>query len=122
MILRAFAGQGVKFAERTTTITLLTLLIAVICQVARADDAGIEFFEKKIRPVLVEHCLKCHATDSKKIGGGLLLDHRDGARKGGDSGAAVEPGKPETSLLIKAIRYDDDSLKMPPKGKLPAAD
>ncbi|MES2791092.1 MAG: PSD1 and planctomycete cytochrome C domain-containing protein [Planctomycetota bacterium] len=87
----------------------------------RADDAGMEFFEKKIRPMLVEHCQKCHATDSKKVGGGLLLDHREGILTGGDSGAAIEVGKPEDSLLIKAILYDDDSLKMPPKGKLPAA-
>ena len=87
---------------------------------ADADDAGIEFFEKKIRPLLVAHCSECHAADAKKLGGGLLLDSRNGMRKGGDSGAAIVPGKPDESLLIKAVRYTDDSLKMPPKGKLPA--
>ncbi len=96
------------------------LVILPVCSTIRADEAGIEFFEKKIRPVLVEHCQKCHATDSKKLGGGLLLDHRDGISQGGDSGSAVAPGKPDDSLLIKAIRYDDEGLKMPPKGKLPA--
>lgn len=106
---------------RRVFANLLLALVAVItCQTARADDPGIEFFEKKIRPALVEHCLKCHAADSKKLGGGLLLDHREGIRTGGDSGAAIEVGKPDESLLIKAIRYDDESLKMPPKGKLPA--
>lgn len=85
----------------------------------QADEMGLEFFEKKIRPVLVEHCQPCHAADARKLGGSLLLDHRDGIRAGGDSGAAIEPGKPEDSLLIKAIRYTDESLKMPPKGKLP---
>ncbi len=86
-----------------------------------AEDAGIEFFEKKIRPALVEHCQECHSVNAKKLGGGLLLDHRDGARRGGDSGAAAVPGKPDESLLIKAIRYNDESVKMPPKGKLPAS-
>ena len=88
---------------------------------ARADDPDITFFETKIRPVLVEHCYKCHSADAKKPGGGLLLDSRDGVRKGGESGEAIEPGRPEDSLLIKAIRYDDESIKMPPKGKLPAS-
>lgn len=87
----------------------------------RADDAGLEFFEKKIRPVLVQHCYECHATGAKKIGGGLLLDHRDGLRTGGDSGSAIESGKPDESLLIHAIRHADDAPKMPPKGKLPPA-
>ena len=88
---------------------------------AQADDAGVEFFEKKIRPVLVKHCYECHSADAKKLGGGLLLDHREGLRKGGETGSALVVGKPDESLLIKAIRYEDDSLKMPPKGKLPAA-
>ncbi len=88
---------------------------------AHADDPGVEFFEKKIRPLLVAHCSECHAADAKKLGGGLLLDSRDGVRKGGESGAAIVPGKPNESLLIKAVRYTDDSVKMPPKGKLPAA-
>lgn len=102
------------------TVTLV-VLAPIASREGRADDAGVEFFEKKIRPVLVEHCLKCHATDSKKLGGGLLLDHREGIKTGGDSGSAIESNKPDDSLLIKAIRYDDESLKMPPKGKLPAA-
>ena len=86
-----------------------------------ADPAGIEFFEKKIRPVLAEHCYKCHSAEAekaKKLKGGLLLDTRDGLRKGGDSGPAVVPGKPAESLLVKALRYDGDT-QMPPKGKLP---
>ncbi len=80
------------------------------------DDAGIEFFETRIRPVLIEHCYECHAA-GKKRQGGLLLDTRAGIRLGGDSGAAVVPGKPDESLLLEALRYD--SFEMPPKGKLP---
>ena len=87
----------------------------------KAQDAGLEFFEKKIRPVLVEHCYECHSVGAKKIRGQLLLDSRDGVRKGGVSGPVIEPGDPDKSLLIKAVRYTDDSTKMPKKGKLPAA-
>jgi hypothetical protein len=86
-----------------------------------AQDAGIEFFEKKIRPILVEHCYECHAVGAKKVRGQLLLDSRAGVRKGGLSGPAIEPGDPDKSLLIKAVRYGDPDMKMPPKGKLPAA-
>ena len=96
------------------------VVLAVSITAARADEAGIDFFEKKIRPLLVEHCDECHSANSKKLGGNLLLDSRSGVMKGGDSGAAVEPGQPDKSLLIKAVRYTDDSVKMPPKGRLPA--
>ena len=95
---------------------LITLPVAS----ATADDDGLEFFEKRIRPLLVEHCFQCHAQNAKKLGGGLLLDSREGMQKGGDSGIVVVPGKPDESLLIKAVRYTDDSVQMPPKGKLPA--
>src|SRR5689334_9944141 len=98
----------------------LTCLIALPAAAVNADDAGMEFFEKRIRPLLIEHCLKCHAQDAKKLGGGLLLDSRDGVQKGGDSGPVVVPGKPDESLLIRAVRYTDPSVQMPPKGKLPA--
>jgi len=84
---------------------------------AADEHAGIEFFEKKIRPVLVQHCYECHAADSKAIKGSLLLDSREGWRKGGDSGPSIVSGKPNDSLLIKALRHED-GLEMPPKGKL----
>ncbi|MEW6305676.1 MAG: DUF1553 domain-containing protein [Verrucomicrobiota bacterium] len=83
----------------------------------------LEFFEKKIRPVLAKSCYSCHSADAEKIKGGLVLDTREGIRKGGDTGPSVVPGDVEHSLLIKAIRYDDDELQMPPKkdgGKLPS--
>src|SRR4051794_36033253 len=86
---------------------------ALALATARADEPGIAFFETKIRPALVEHCYKCHSILAKKPGGGLLLDSRDGVRQGGESGQVIEPGRPEDSLLIKAVRYTDDSIKMP---------
>lgn len=83
---------------------------------------GIEFFEKKIRPVLESNCYMCHSAHSKKLQGGLLLDSRDGMLKGGTSGQpAIRPGDSDSSLLIKAIRYDDAKLQMPPAGQLSPA-
>jgi len=85
------------------------------------SPAGLEFFEQKIRPVLVDKCYLCHSAQAKKLRGGLLLDSREGMLKGGTSGApAVVPGEPEKSLLIKAIRYTDPKLQMPPTGQLSA--
>src|SRR5436190_12401925 len=66
------------------------------------------FFEKKIRPVLVEHCYSCHSADAaakKKLKGGLLLDSREGLLTGGDSGKVVVPGKPADSYLIQTLKY-----------------
>src|SRR5207302_6080850 len=77
---------------------------------------GTAFFEKKVRPVLVQHCFPCHGPDKQR--GGLRLDSAEGIRKGGELGPALLPGRPEESRLVNVIRYKND-LKMPPKGKLP---
>jgi len=81
------------------------------------DPAAVEFFEAKVRPLLVRRCQTCH--DAARAKGGLRLDSRARAMEGGPTGPAVVPGKPEESLLVEAIHYGDD-LKMPPKSKLPA--
>lgn len=78
--------------------------------------ADIEFFEKQVRPVLVEHCHKCHGPT--KQWANLRLDSREAMVKGGDSGPAIVSGQPETSLLIRAVQHTDDNLKMPENGKL----
>src|SRR6185503_5911887 len=78
------------------------------------------FFENKIRPVRVERCYSCHSSAAEKLKGNLYLDTREGTLKGGDLGPAVVPGDPDRSLLIKAIRFTDDDLQMPPKKRLPA--
>ena len=99
-------------------LTAITALLPATVTFAQNDTSGHDFFESKIRPALVEHCYECHSQDAKKIKGGLLLDTRDASLHGGDSGAAVVPGKLNDSLLITAISYADSSLEMPPKYKL----
>ncbi|WP_435016446.1 PSD1 and planctomycete cytochrome C domain-containing protein [Tundrisphaera sp. TA3] len=84
-----------------------------------AEGPGHEFFETKIRPVLVEKCYQCHAAGPKKAKGGLLLDSSAGIRAGGDSGMAVVAGHVDDSLLVEAIAHGDGVSPMPPDSKLP---
>ena len=97
---------------------LSILCVGLLAVTGRAADPKTEFFETKIRPVLVEQCLSCHGE--KKQSGGLRLDTRQATLKGGDTGPALVAGKPAESLIIKAIKQDGE-LKMPPKGKLSAS-
>src|SRR5262245_54464563 len=103
------------------------VLLPVLCSIptSRAEDKpgavdGTEFFEHQIRPLLVKHCYECHSADAPKLRGKLRLDTRDGVLQGGASGPAVVPGDVSKGLLLKAVRRADESLKMPPKGKLSA--
>jgi hypothetical protein len=84
-----------------------------------SDSARIEFFEKRIRPVLVEHCYSCHSAGAREIKGGLQLDSRETILEGGDSGPALIPGDPQESLLLQAMKHE--SLEMPPDRRLPEA-
>ncbi|MHC5544477.1 c-type cytochrome domain-containing protein, partial [Singulisphaera rosea] len=93
-------------------------LLLIPARGAEPDAKELEYFESKVRPILVERCYSCHSTEAKKSRGNLLLDSKDGWQKGGDSGPAIVPGSPDQSPIVKAIRYDDPDLKMPPKGKL----
>ena len=100
--------------------SIVAILLATTAPSVSADD----FFEAKVRPVLVDRCYGCHSVEAGKSKGGLLLDTRDGIRKGGDTGPAVVPGDLEKSLLVQAIRWHDPDIGMPPEnkgGKLPAA-
>src|SRR5688572_27924914 len=107
-------------------IRVITFIIGVgvgLCAAAAPPDAAeVDFFEKKVRPVLVERCYSCHSAKEGKSKGGLLLDSKDGWARGGDSGPVIVPGDLAKSLLVRAIRYDDPELQMPPKGKLPQAE
>ena len=83
------------------------------------EPEKLEFFEAKIRPVLIEHCYECHSAKSKEVKGSLLVDSAAGLLQGGDSGPAIIAGKPDESPLIEALRYD--GVEMPPAGRLPAS-
>ncbi|MDB6140309.1 MAG: Protein of unknown function (DUF1553)/Protein of unknown function (DUF1549)/Planctomycete, partial [Verrucomicrobiaceae bacterium] len=100
---------------------LIALLAAPAAFAAdpKPDAAQTQFFESRIRPVLADKCYQCHSAGAKKLKGGLYLDTRAGARKGGENGPAVVPGDLSASLLIKAIHYEDKDTQMPPKAKLP---
>ncbi len=100
------------------TICCAVGCIALMGQGNVFADKSTDFFETRIRPVLVEHCYQCHSADARNIRGGLLLDSRNGWESGGDSGPAVVPGNPEDSLLMSALRHD--SFEMPPDKRLPA--
>jgi mono/diheme cytochrome c family protein len=82
-----------------------------------SEAKGVEFFEKRVRPLLADNCYQCHSQQNKKTKGGLLLDSREGLLKGGDSGPIFVPGDPDKSRLINAVRYKDEDLRMPPDGK-----
>ena len=98
---------------RFLSVLMLFLAIGVL----HADD-GVAYFEKHIRPVLIERCYSCHSSQSKSVKGGLLLDSKAGLIKGGDSGSALNLQEPHKSLLLEVLKYDGD-IKMPPQGKLP---
>ena len=100
---------------------LVSLCIATTWQAAAPADepANLEFFESKVRPLLAEHCQKCHGAEKQK--GGLRLDSRSAVLKGGDNGPAAIPGKPAESLMVEAVGYSGD-LQMPPKSRLAKED
>ena len=103
-------------------ITFVVFTAWLACTFANADEAGQrEFFESKIRPVLVERCYRCHSTKAGKSKGGLLLDSRNGWQVGGDSGPAIIPFKPAESLLLLAINQSGESSAMPPDDRLSQA-
>ena len=102
-------------------VLLLVLAPAFAAQDAPAgpDPRGLELFEKTVRPTLIDRCYSCHSAKADKLKGNLLLDTREGLRKGGDLGPGLVPGDPDRSLLIKALRWTDEALQMPPKKALP---
>jgi hypothetical protein len=105
-----------------TSLGVVALLASVAGAAPKPHDPppskeGAEYFEKKIRPILVRYCYECHSGDPKKAKSNFVLDTREGLRKGGQSGAVIAPRNPDESLLIEAVQYM--GLEMPPKEKLP---
>jgi len=108
---------------RSSALLLAALLLSALparSQDPAADRDRLDFFEKRIRPVLADRCYSCHSAGAKKIKGNLVVDNREGLLKGGDLGPSLVPGDPDKSLLVKALKWTDDDLQMPPKKRLPA--
>ena len=106
----------------TARISLFCLSLGLAASLHAAEPAptDLEFFEKKIRPLLAERCYECHGEKKQKAG--LRLDSRAALLKGGDNGPAIVAGAPEKSRLIRAVSYEDVDLQMPPKAKLSSAE
>jgi mono/diheme cytochrome c family protein len=101
---------------------IVALLALTACgtwaDAAVSESPRAEFFEKKIRPILMDNCYKCHSPAGGRLKGGLNLSSREGLLKGGEKGSAVVPGHPENSRLIEAIHWTNKDLQMPPKTPL----
>lgn len=120
ILVRIFFGKSRREFEGGIAPLFLRCLLGATALVFADQciaDEGHEFFERRIRPVLVEHCYECHSGESESVEGGLRVDHRRGLLIGGDSGPALQPGEAEQSLLVQALRYE--SFEMPPEGRLP---
>jgi cytochrome c553 len=106
-----------RFSLLLMGITGLAALSATTGRAQTPSPAGNEFFESKIRPILVDNCYKCHSSKTEKLKGNLSVEFRESLLKGGENGPAIVPGNPDKSLLIKAVRYTDADLQMPPHDK-----
>ena len=118
---RSFGREG--RSPSPSIAVVIASIVACFCSTAQTlagpPEDGTEFFESRIRPLLVKNCYECHSGQAKELQGKLRLDSREALRRGGESGPAIAPGNPQGSLLVRAIRYEDH--EMPPKGKLPAS-
>jgi hypothetical protein len=102
--------------HRAGVVAAISILLVNTVRIRAASVEDFDFFETRIRPVLVEHCYPCHSATSEKLKGGLRLDSPQGMLKGGASGQpAIVPGDPDRSRLIQAIRYVNEELQMPPR-------
>lgn len=113
------------FKKATLILGLFVMSLSVGLSVVRAEDEAfaadqLEFFEKKVRPLLSAHCYECHSADSDSLQAGLSVDSRAALIEGGDSGESIVPGDPEGSLFMDVVRWE--SYEMPPDGKLPDED
>ncbi len=108
--------------ELVRMMSVLTFIV-LASEVSASDEPRptqeqLQFFEARVRPLLVEHCYECHSVESGESSGELLIDSAVGIRQGGTRGAALVPGKADQSLLLHAVNYQDADMQMPPDGKL----
>jgi hypothetical protein len=112
-----FSRLSLPSLSLSAALVLCVSLFPVRAAEVDASLVGSSFFEQKIRPALSEHCYKCHSMKATKLKGGLALDSKERAFKGGNTGPAIVQSKPEESLLLRAIRHEDPDLEMPPEEK-----
>lgn len=114
-----------RVSRSCAALLLAALLVSMVSSVAVQADPQVasaeqlEYFERYVRPLLIEHCYECHSGEATPLQAGLRVDHRAGLLAGGDSGPAIVPGAADKSLLVEAIRFE--SFEMPPQGKLTEA-
>lgn len=103
----------------------VAVLVSLPLPLLSADElssADLDFFEKKVRPILIERCYECHSTETGKTKGNLAVDSKSALMQGGDNGPGLIAGNPDKSLIIEAVRYKNRDMQMPPKSALPAAE
>ncbi|WP_169975571.1 c-type cytochrome domain-containing protein [Tautonia rosea] len=111
-----------RYHNSLTCNLVLPLVAALAAPGLAADDPeGNAFFQAKIRPVLIEHCYACHSSQANPPKAGFRVDTRSGLRRGGNSGSAIEPGRPDDSLLIRVLEHTSEIAMMPPDRRLPDA-
>ncbi|WP_246109814.1 PSD1 and planctomycete cytochrome C domain-containing protein [Roseimaritima multifibrata] len=106
--------------QRSWLVSVLLFTVGVVCvDVARTDaDEKIDFFESKVRPLLIEHCYECHSLEADESAGDYRLDSAAAMLRGGSRGPSIVAGDAAKSLFLKAVEYKDSELEMPPSGKL----
>jgi mono/diheme cytochrome c family protein len=95
----------------------VALALALALASVGAASSETSFFENRVRPVLAEHCYRCHSAEAKEVKGQLRVDSLEGLMRGGTRGPAIMPGYPDHSLLLQAVRHAEPDLEMPAEGK-----
>src|SRR5438477_9934121 len=109
-----------KLSHASLIILVSGIGLPIVSRASAAEPPEqVEFFEKKIRPVLAERCYSCHSAQAKTLQGGLRLDSKPGWKRGGDTGAVIAPGDPEKSRLVDSLRWTDPDVQIPPDDHLP---
>mgnify|MGYP001965473634 CR=1 FL=1 len=127
-----YGSHIIRFDVQILSVPVAALLLSVVALAVETDDdarvldsidaRGVEFFESRIRPIIIEHCLECHGEDPDSLKGGLDLTSAGGLLRGGESGPVVVPGDPDGSPLYQAVTYADQEFAMPPRGRLTRAE
>lgn len=103
-------------------VAILGFHVIAIAQQPTGNTEQLEYFEKSVRPILVQRCVKCHSTDGAATHGELNLESSEGIAVGGSRGALFDQEAPAKSLLLQAVEYRNTQLQMPPDGKLPESE